>query len=107
MAGVELVLCPPAEAEQQRGGLEDVEQRPRGRVPEHHEARAVADHDLTNERRVLRVLTNEKSVTIRSTFANEKRALLVLTNEREVFIKTWSGCRGLGTTATTSPGSSW
>ena len=84
MAGVELVLCSPAEAEQQRGGLEDVEQRPRGRVPEHHEASAVADHDLTNERHVLRVLTNEKSVNIRSTFANEKRALLVLTNERVV-----------------------
>ena len=69
MAGVELVLCPPAEAEQQRGGLEDVEQRPRGRVPEHHEARAVADYDLTNEMRAL--------MTLRALVM--LRALLILT----------------------------
>ena len=62
MAGVELILCSPAEAEQQSGGLEDVEQRPRGRVPEHHEACAVTNHDLTNEKQVLRVLTNKRRV---------------------------------------------
>ena len=62
MAGVKLILCPPAEAQQQSGGLEDVEQRPGGRVPEHHKASAVTNHDLTNEKPVLRVLTNERGV---------------------------------------------
>ena len=46
MAGVELVLRPPAEVKQQRGGLEDVKEALGGCVPEHHEAGAVADHDL-------------------------------------------------------------
>ena len=46
VAGVELILRPPAEVKQQCGGLEDVEEAPRGRVPEHHEASAVANHDL-------------------------------------------------------------
>ena len=48
VAGVELILRPPAEVTQQRRGLEDVEETPGGRVPEHHETRAVADDDLVS-----------------------------------------------------------